>query len=252
MTTGRTAEDRPGRVAKMTYSLAVVVAVGLMVASGAGYRALARYLGNQETGTVLPKGTLARLPMKIGDWEGREVALSEGVIRATDTDDHINRHYVKTGTGEGVGLFLAYGVRARDLMPHRPQVCYPGNGWVLKGEDMVSVDMPDGTKLEYRVIDFSRGGLESNRISVVNYYVVDGRSCPDVSLLRSRAWRGSGAIDYMVQIQIASPGEGWNPTDTGRRAAQAFAKRSAPTIRALLDKAFREQAVQHQSAAEKG
>ena len=221
--------------------LSTAAAVAFLVAGGAGYRVLAGYLEGQATAKPLPKGTLARLPMRIGEWMGKDSPLGEAVVKATGTDDHVNRSYFRGPTGDRVSLFLAYGVRARDLMPHRPEVCYPGVGWALQANREAALDLPDGSKVQCRVLDFSRGGLSTGYISVLNYYIVDNEFCPDVSLLRSRAWKGTGAIRYMAQVQITSAAAEGFPREAAARAVRSFAVDSAPAVRALLAKAMANQ-----------
>ncbi len=101
----------------------------LLVGAGLGFRALADYLDRGNKAPPLPPGALASIPHEIGDWTGRDEALSERVRIATDTDDLVNREYRNSMTGDLVGFYVAYGGQARDLEPHRPEVCYPGNGW---------------------------------------------------------------------------------------------------------------------------
>ena len=213
---------------------AAVAAVGLLVSSGIGYRALAAYLARPTDSVPLPPGTLARLPLSIGQWTGRDVAVDEAVIRATDTDDRINRQYSRQGVAGDVGVYVAYGVRARDLMPHRPEVCYPGAGWTLQDVQLADLPLPDGSRLPCRVFRFSRGALDAHMVTVLNYYVVDGQYCPDVSLLRSRAWRGGGSIRYMAQVLITCSGNAISSPESTGELVNRFAVDSAGPIRALF------------------
>jgi len=185
---------------------AVLVAGGLvsclLVLSGIGYRVLAERLSRPSDSMPLPPGALARLPMQLGPWAGRDVLLEKEVVKATDTDSHINRQYSRGGS-ERVQLYVAYGVRARDLMPHRPEVCYPGAGWTREDARTAELLLGDGAALPCRILRFSRGGLGGESVIVLNYYIVDGKYCADVEELRSKAWWGAGGVRYMAQVQIA-------------------------------------------------
>ncbi|NLF29733.1 MAG: EpsI family protein [Planctomycetes bacterium] len=207
-----------------------------MVASGVGHRAAFDYLNGQVTARPLPPGTLAKVPMRIGDWQGVDVPLDEAVVKATDADDHLSRNYTDGATGERVWFYVSYGVRARDLMPHRPDVCYPLNGWILQTQQ--TVDLPPeqtgADVLRCRVLEFSKGGMNAGTAVVVNYYLVDGRSCPDESLLRSRAWRGSGSIDYMAQVQVVASAPQGDSAAKAREAAERFAAASVGDLREIL------------------
>jgi hypothetical protein len=140
--------------------------------------------------------------MQIGSWTGHDVPLDKTIVRATGSDAHISRRYSRRSGPESVSLYIACGVDARALMPHRPEVCYISAGWTLQDRHSMELSLHDGTTLPCSIFHFSRGGLNAERIVVLDYFVVDGWYCGDVSLLRSRAWRGSGTVDYVVQVQI--------------------------------------------------
>ena len=222
--------SRPDR----TRITAAVVTVVVLVVSGVAYRVLAGRLARATHSVPLPPGTLARLPMRLGDWIGQDVRISEAVAEATDSDDLLHRSYVRRGEGQSVSLFVAYGVRARDLVPHRPEVCYPSSGWTLRDSSPAELPLPDGSTLACRIYEFAGGSLSANLVKVLNYYIVDGRYAADVSLLRSKAWRGSGGVNYVVQVQVScDAGPPWS-SQTALALTQAFAVESVPAIRALL------------------
>ncbi|UCF34648.1 MAG: EpsI family protein, partial [Phycisphaerales bacterium] len=159
--------------------------------------------------------------------------LEDALIQATDTDDHVNRKYVQGGGGRQVSLWLAYGIQLRDLQPHRPEVCYPGAGWTLDDINEVSLQLDAGGVLPCRILSFHRGGLQSDVVVVLNYYIVDGTYCPDVSLLRSRQWRpGKGGARYAAQVQIASSES--HDVFENEQAVRAFATVVAKRIEDLI------------------
>jgi EpsI family protein len=229
-----------------TWSLSpgtLVVAIVLLIGSGAGFRVLAAYYARPPDSVPIPKGTLGKLPLQIGDWTGRDLPMDERVIRATDTDDLVNRCYERSGSREAVSFFVAYGVRLRDLAPHRPEVCYPGAGWTLDENRTIDLKAVDGSTLPCRILRFHRGGLESERIIVLNYYIVDGHYCPDVALLRSRVWRTNGGAKYSAQVQITCPYGAFQ--DAPGESVRTFAADSAPAVRELLAKAVAESSPGH-------
>lgn len=230
--------EKPSKAAKSEKPVLLALALGtlLMVASGMGYRVVSDYLNSESTGRPLPPGTLATLPMRIGDWQGVDVPLNEAVAEATDADDYLSRTYTNEQTGERVWFYLSYGVRARDLMPHRPEVCYPGNGWIADEAWTTTLPPtePDAPPLHCRTLTFSKVDLEARTAVVVNYYMVDDESCPDVSLLRSKAWRGSGAMDYVAQVQVVASARRRGAVADAREAAERFASASARAVRQVL------------------
>jgi len=73
------------------------------------------------------------------------VPLDEAIIKATNTDAHINRSYSRNNSLEFVSLYIATGVKARDLMPHQPEVCYTGAGWTRTDKSSKELPLSDAT-----------------------------------------------------------------------------------------------------------
>lgn len=215
--------------------VAAVVAGFLMLVSSAAYRVLAARLEAPVNTTPISPAALERLPLQIGDWMGREVPLDEAIVRATDTDAHINRSYSRNNASQYISLYIASGVKARDLMPHRPEVCYTGAGWTLIDKRSIELPLSDGMKLPCNVLQFSRGTLNTTKTVVLDYYIVDGQYCRDISLLRSKAWRGSGTVRYVAQIQIAVSAISNLTVDSAARIISDFAVESASSISRLFE-----------------
>jgi EpsI family protein len=217
--------------------VAVVAAAFLMLVSTAAYRILAAHLEAPVNTTSMPPDALERLPLQIGDWTGQKVPLDEAIVRATDTEAHINRRYSRHNASEYILLYVAYGVRARDLMPHRPEVCYTGAGWTLIDKRSMELPLSDGMKLPCNVFQFSRGTLNTEKTVVLDYYIVDGQYCRDVSLLRSKAWRGSGTVRYVAQVQIVTSITSNLTADLAVKIICDFACESASSISRLFESA---------------
>lgn len=213
---------------------AAIAMIFLMFLFGLSHRILAdRLLSSVEMPPIDPNA-LAEFPMEIGMWTGQEIPLDEAIIEATDTDAHINRNYIRNNGIESVGLYVAFGQRARDLIPHRPEVCYIGNGWTLGSRQTEELSLEDGTKLPCTIMQFSRGSLIQNKIMILDYYIIEGKLCKDVSLLRSKIWRGSGAVNYIAQIQISVPVLSSQDSESAKETISAFAIESAPFLMKLL------------------
>lgn len=219
-------------VGRKTGWQAVAVCAALLAGSGWGYRLLAETYARASTSVPLPTGTLAAIPLAIGEWSGQDQPLNAEIVRATDTDDLINRAYQRKGGRDSVSLFVAYGVKLRDLTPHRPEVCYPSSGWTLERTSDVTLPTGDSPPVACRVLDFVRSGLGAERVTVLNYYLVDGEYCADVRLLRSKLWRTAGGRHYAAQVQVACGSEP-HPQQAGE-LVRAFGAESGPLIRNLL------------------
>jgi EpsI family protein len=215
--------------------IATIVASSIMLSFGIGYRVLAARLAAPVDTIPLSQEELDRLPLQIGDWTGQDVPLDEAIVRATDTDAHVNRSYSRQNSPESVGLYIAYGVKVRDLAPHRPEVCYTGGGWTLTDRRSTDLSLSNEMKLPCNVLQFSRGSLNKQGVVVLDYYIVDGQYCRDVSALRFKAWRGSGAIGYVAQVQIVASVAPNLPAESAARVVSAFAAESASAISSLFE-----------------
>lgn len=233
-----TKNDNPNR---RPVIVAMAAASFLMLSFGIGYRVLAGRLSAPFDGASISPEALARFPMQIGDWAGQEAPIDEAVVRATDTDGHISRRYSRRNGAESASLYVAYGVKARDLMPHRPEVCYTGAGWTLVDRRSMELPLSDGEMLPCNVLRFSRGTLNKKMVVVLDYYIVDGQYCHDVSLLRSKAWRGSGKVGHVAQVQVVTAVTATFTADSAVRTVGAFAVESASSIFQLFEDAGEDQ-----------
>jgi EpsI family protein len=216
--------------------VAAAVAAGcLMLVFGLTYRVVAAKLEGPVGTTPISQEALARFPMQLGDWTGEDVPMDEAVARATDTDARLNRRYVRKGGLEAVSFYIASGVKARDLMPHRPEVCYTGAGWTFMGRRSEELSLSDSAELRCNIMQFSRGALNTHKVVVLNYYLVDGQYCADVSLLRSKAWHGSGTVRYVAQIQITTSVTTTFDAEAAAKCIRDFAIESAAPTAALFD-----------------
>jgi EpsI family protein len=235
----------PVVVAALTASL-------LMLLSGSGYRVLAARLAAPVDTIPIAAADLERFPSQIGGWTGREVPLDKAVVRATDTDAHLSRAYLRRDNMDSVYLYIACGVKARDLMPHRPEVCYTGNGWTLADRRSIDVPLSDGSKLPCNLLQFSKGALQTEEVVILDYYIVDGQHCPDVSLLRSKAWRGSGTVQYVAQVEVISVVTAALPADSAAKLVSTFAAESASSIAQLFENRQRNQSSDESHESSKG
>lgn len=227
-----TTSDNPNR---RPVIIATIVASSIMLSFGIGYRVLAARLAAPIDTIPLSQEELERLPLQIGDWTGREVPLDDAIVRATDTDAHVNRSYSRQNAPESVLLYIAYGVRVRDLAPHRPEVCYTGAGWTRIDRRSMELPLSEGAKLPCNVLQFSKGTLNKQKLVVLDYYIVDGQYCRDVSQFRFKAFGGLGTVGHVAQVQIVASLAPNLPADSAGRVVSAFAVESASAISSLFE-----------------
>lgn len=224
-------ESRRGHLSVMAAAVAIVV----IVTSGFGYRAYFRSLKRTTDRIVFPRETLNQnFPVEFDGWVGRDLPLDEQIFKTADIDDYLQRGYQR-GT-DSVTLYIAAGVRARDLVPHRPDVCYPASGWTRRSREELVLDLPDGSKLPASLYEFTPAKLTGHNIRVLNYYFVDGAAAGDVELLRSKARQGISALRYMAQVQLTtSVREGEIPGHSVS-VMREFAQATALPIREICER----------------
>ena len=69
----------------------------------------------------------AELPDHFGDWNSSDVR-TPGTQEYLHANIMIDRHFVNTKTGEQAAFLFTQCPDIRDLVPHYPAVCYPGQG----------------------------------------------------------------------------------------------------------------------------
>ena len=118
-----------------------------------------------------------------------------------DVDAYVSRRYSRRKGSESVSLWIASGVQARDLMPHRPDVCYIGNGYTLMDQNFTELPLGSEAALPCNVMQFTKGGLNAGRVLVLYYFLVDGVHCADVAQWRYRVFE---RIGYVTQVQVVA------------------------------------------------
>jgi len=214
-------DDRPNQ---RSVIIATAVASFLMLILGLGYRAVAARLAAPVNADPITQETLDRLPLQIGEWTGLDTPIDPNIVEQTDTDACLSRRYAKDNGIGAISLWIASGVQVRDLMPHRPEVCYVGSGYTLTSQRITELPLDSGASLKCNVMLFSRS---ADWVMVLYYYIVDGQYCQDVSQFR---YRILDRIGYVTQVQIVA---GVN-TPAGAEAAEKtvfdFARASATPL----------------------
>jgi len=224
--------DRHNRIAG---SLALL----LLGVSGAGHRLLAPRVSVLDDIPEIPQHCLDALPYRVGEWSGADQpvdARTEGIL---DADDYIRRVYRKRGL-QAVGLFVAvrrrdvaFAVPAADLVPHHPEVCYPAHGWKLEDTNVVDLMTQQKRPLPVQVFRFIRSHLETERTTVLTYYVVDGERGYSPTERRPSGWRPKGDFRYVAQVELSGVDGGI--ARSGESLAMDFALASEAEILSLID-----------------
>ena len=103
-------------------------------------------------------GRLDRVPMAIGDWVGRDVAVDPREMVAAELDGCLMRRYENTRTHRAATLFIVCG-RPGPVSLHTPEVCYPGVGYEMVEKRPETLSVPVDRKedrAELAWADFER------------------------------------------------------------------------------------------------
>lgn len=202
--------------------LSVVLAVLMGVASVAA--TVARPSTTRSTGA--PRFVLAEMiPSQFGDWKELDESGAQVVNPQTQAmlekiySQTLTRTYVNSA-GYRIMLSLAYGDDQRgDLQAHKPEVCYPAQGFSLRSNEVSQITTPFGS-IPGRRLDTHLGA----RNEPVTYWftmgnnAVDGRfqrrlvelklgltgQVPDGLLFRVSSIDGTPARAYAAQDSFVS------------------------------------------------
>lgn len=193
---------------KAVVGLVWLLAILLLISAGITYRVLASHLKLVvETPIALPI-PLNAFPIRVGNWTGKDVPISESVQRVAGNDDFLNRLYVNETSGEWVNVYIGYTARPRTMLGHRPEICYVGSGWVHDSTEQTSFISRFGRYIPCLVQRFHMPEPRNDEIVVLNYYILNGEVTAD-----EKGFSGVGVrtpniagdpARYVTQVQISS------------------------------------------------
>ena len=77
---------------------------------------------------VVMRESLTRMPLQIGAWQGRDVAIDQRTLGVLRLDDYLNRIYDNGPVH--VGIYIGfYQTQRQGATMHSPLNCLPGAGW---------------------------------------------------------------------------------------------------------------------------
>lgn len=159
----------------------------------------------------LPKGALEKsIPATIGSWSTKRA--SSFVLPPEDADplriyDQVLTRAYQHPSGVVLMLLIAYGSGQTGLFQvHRPEACYPANGFTLGPKRTVSVDVRGGERIASGFFTASA----YSRIEQLLYWTRIGTSFPTTWLEENLAvvhsnFSGSIPDGVIVRMSIISP-----------------------------------------------
>jgi Protein of unknown function (DUF3485) len=173
---------------------------------------------------------LDRVPMTIGDWQGRALALDRRSIAIGEIAGYLNRRYENWRNGEAVSVLLVCG-RPGPIWAHTPEVCYAGGGYEPSTR-RTKVAVAAGARPqpdEFWSIDLlKRGTIASEHLRILYAWNADG------------TWRASasprwdfGGMPALYKLYVIRDVAGAKE-QTGTDPAVAFARQFLPALRDVL------------------
>jgi hypothetical protein len=214
---------------------AAVLAGLLMLVCGVLYYGIAVILEMPINASPIPSDSLNYIPLQIASWNGHDIPVDDKIVQILDTDAYINRSYKRNDSIDSVVLFVACSYSAYDKTYHRPEVCYPSNGWTFINKYSSRLYYNSGTILPFSVWRYSRGDIEKDVITVLHYYIVDGKPFGNLSFAQPRLWRVMEKINYIARVMICTTSDPLASNSAAEQVVSDFAVDSAPFIARLLD-----------------
>lgn len=123
---------------------------------------------------VQERTEFSQLPLRMGDWRGRESRLDDAVVAAIKPTDYFIGSFYRTGDTADIEFYSAwYAEQRKGASIHSPKSCLPGGGWVIVEHDIESL-----TNIETydSALQVNRVLMQMGDRKMLVYYWFQGRS----------------------------------------------------------------------------
>ena len=192
----------------MKQAITILLAIAILIASGFVYRYTEKKYGKDSLREVVLPVPLNEFPLLVGNWEGLDIPLSDAVQKVAGNDDFVNRQYINKSENKWASFYLAYTGQPRNMIGHRPSICYVGAGWIHDNTEITEFESKHGIKYPCLIHHFSRPKPDSTSVVVLNYYILNGTPTNKESEFNSLSFRlpniDGEIAKYVAQIQVSS------------------------------------------------
>jgi len=214
----------------------LAAAAVLLCCAGAG-RHFVQARVKAAMGQMLPLSQpLSTLPLKVGQWEGRDLPLDDEVRQLAGDDDSINRVYVQSHLARSVAVYVGYIGRPRARMGHRPDICYPAHGFQETAKESLELKIADGSSAPVVLYEFSAPALGGGRDLVLATFLINGHFSSDVSEANSYNTREPGILSrrdaYVARVQLSLRASADRAADVA--LLSDFAEHGLPLVMAAM------------------
>jgi exosortase D (VPLPA-CTERM-specific) len=182
---------------------------------------------------VLPeRASLATLPLRLGDWSGREEALDKVYLDVLQVSDYLMAQFSRPSDPAPVGLWIAYyDTQTQGVAVHSPKACLPGGGWQIASltEREIPGVGPEGGALRVNRVEIALG---DQRQLVYYWFAQRGRNLTDEFAVKWYIFqdglmqnRTDGAL-----VRLTTPIAGPTDLEAGDARLQAFVRDIDPKL----------------------
>jgi exosortase D (VPLPA-CTERM-specific) len=109
---------------------------------------------------VPERAPLSTMPLRIGDWSGREESMDKVYLDVLKVSDYLLAGFSRPTDLAPVGLWVAYyDAQTQEASPHSPQACLPGGGWRIDRFTQHAIPGvgPDGAGIRVNRVEIALG-----------------------------------------------------------------------------------------------
>lgn len=140
----------------------------------------------------------AAVPLRIGDYQGRDLPVDESIYRYLAAGGMLEREY--EGPAGAVRLTILYAADWRSV--HSPTGCYPATGWEVLEDRAVDFPAPAGSgsaePLHARLLRVRKG--EQERLAVFSFAYAGGTTADwaQMTIRVALGRRGAGGLVFTL------------------------------------------------------
>jgi len=196
----------------ITVRLVCALAILLLLLSGIVYRVLASQLKLVvDTPITLPV-PLEAFPVQIGKWVGRDLPIpntTREYMERNFADDFLSRRYINAEAKAWVDVYIVYcSSKPGGILGHRPQVCYPGHGWLHDSTESSQFTLRAGQQIACLIHRFHKPAPMYDQTVVLNFYILNGQITTNENDFSGPLGRrpniAGDPARYVAQVQISS------------------------------------------------
>lgn len=180
----------------------------MVVVAGIAYKSTAtRFLNDYSRPNGL-SSVLAEFPMKIGNWVGTDISVSDSDIVDSEDGSYLIRSYINQQTSKKISLYISNLSKPRSIRDFKSDIFVPKKMQVENSQVAMSVALDSGRELPCRVQRFPKVLNNDGDSVVLKFYIINGIPIEDMDMHSRLEFRNidyqSHHTKYAAQVQISS------------------------------------------------